>query len=405
VLSAFKPVSVLKGTGRPARVGIDLRKTLVVFQFTLSILLLIGTFIVHAQVKYMLSQDLGMRTSQVMTLDRPGRWDSARATHNALVGRFKAAVETIPGVEGVGMADESPGKGIRWPTNYRPANLTGAKNIPINTTSIDEHYLDALGLRLLAGRNFSAALATDKKTVILSQSAVDLLGYHRTSDAIGKILRSDDGDYTVVGVVADIHQLSLQTRATPSAFQFGGQDLREYEYYFLKLRPAGMEQTIARVQSAWTAAFRDNPFGYTFLDESFNRQYQSEIRFGTIFSLFSALTIIIACIGLFALVAFMVRQRTKEIGVRKVLGAKVRDVVLLLTGDLARLILIANLIAWPLGWWLMRDWLQDFAYRVGIQWVQFICAGGIAFGVALVTISIQTVRAARANPVKSLRSE
>jgi len=403
-LSSFKPVSILKGKFGATVKGLTLRKSLVVFQFSLSILLIIGTFIVYQQVHYMLHQNLGIKVNQVLVLDRPGRWDTARRTHSLLVQRFKDAIKTDPGIESVAMSDEKPGKEIRWPSNYIQKNVPSAVAVPINTTLINEDYIPTLGFHLLAGRNFSTAFKTDGRGLILTGSAIRLLGFPDAGAAVGKELHSDDGDYTIVGVVNDFHQLSLQQQETPSAFQFGW-DLREFEYYLVKLKTGRMDQTIAHIQTAWTNSFKDNPFEYSFLDETFNRQYRSEIQFGVIFGIFSFLAIFIACTGLLALVAFMVRQRTREIGVRKVLGASVQNIVLLLTKDFIRLLIMANFIAWPLGWWLMNSWLKDFAYRIQIHWLVFVLSGIIALTIALVTIGIQAVRAALSNPVQSLRTD
>lgn len=404
-LSSFKPVSILKGKFGASGKGLTLRKSLVVFQFSLSILLIIGTFIVYQQVHYMLHQNLGIKVNQLLVLDRPGRWDTARKTHSLLVQRFKDAIETDPGVESVAMSDEKPGKEIRWPSNYVQKNAISTTPVPINTTLINEEYIPTLGFHMLAGRNFSLEFKTDSKGVILTESAIRLLGFPSPGDAVGKELHSDDGDYAIIGVVNDFHQLSLQQQETPSAFQFGGRDLREFEYYLVKLKTARMDQTIAHIQTAWSNSFKDNPFEYSFLDETFHRQYRSEIQFEVIFGIFSFLAIFIACTGLLALVAFMVRQRTREIGVRKVLGARVQDIVLLLTKDFIRLVIMANFIAWPLGWWLMDSWLKDFAYRIQIHWLVFVLSGIIALTIALVTIGIQAVRAALSNPVHSLRTD
>jgi len=403
-LSSFKPVSILKGKFSTSGKGLTLRKSLVVFQFSLSILLITGTFIVYQQVHYMLHQNIGIKVNQLLVLDRPGRWDTARRTHNLLVQQFKDALKMDPGVEAVAMSDEKPGKEIRWPNNYIQKNAASSTVVPINTTLINEDYIPTLGFHILAGRNFSPEFKTDGRGLIFSESAVRLLGFPNAESAVGKILHSDDGDYTIVGVVNDFHQLSLQQEQKPSAFQFG-RDPREFEYYLVKLKTARMDQTIARIQTVWSNSFKDNPFEFSFLDETFNRQYRSEIQFGVIFGIFSFLAIFIACTGLLALIAFMVRQRTKEIGVRKVLGASVQDIVLLLTRDFIRLIVMANFIAWPLGWWLMNNWLKDFAYRIHIHWFVFGLSGIIALAIALVTIGIQAVRAALSNPIQSLRTE
>jgi putative ABC transport system permease protein len=405
VLSSFKPAFVLKGKMTASRNGLRLRKTLVVFQFSLSIFLIIGTFTVYQQVHYMLNQDLGINTHQILVLDRPGRWDTARRTHNLLVEGFRDALERSPAIESVGMSDELPGKEIRWPMTFTIKNAPIENPVAVNTTAVDENYLSVLGMHLLAGRNFSLQYKTDYNALLLSASAARLLGYTTPQEAIGQQLLSGKETYSIIGVVNDFHQLSLQKKAEPAIFQFNSRDYREYEYYLVKIRTAGAAAAIDQVRSAWKEAFNGNPFDYYFLDEYFNRQYNSEVKFGTLFGAFSIVAIIIACIGLFALVAFMVRQRTKEIGVRKILGAGIRDLMLLLTKDFIRLVVLANLIAWPLGWWLMNNWLTDFAYHIHIgAWI-FVWAGLAAFLIALITISFQAIKAALANPVKSLRTE
>ena len=224
VLSSFKPIVVLKGKIKASGSGLMLRKSLVVVQFALSILLITGTLIVYQQVHYMLNQDLGVKTGQVMVLDRPGRWDTARTTHNLLVRRFREALENDPDVEAIGMSDEIPGKEIRWPSNYALKDAGVPNSIPINTTLIDEHYLATLGMQVLAGRNFSAQFKTDSKGLILTKSAAKTLGFANPADVVGKAFHSDDGDYTVIGVVNDFYQLSLQKKQTPAAFQFNGGD-------------------------------------------------------------------------------------------------------------------------------------------------------------------------------------
>ena len=404
VLSSFKPASVLKGKLKSSRSGITLRKSLVVFQFSLSIFLIIGTFIVYQQVHYMLHQDIGLNVNQVLVLDRPGRWDTARSQHNLYVARFKAALQRDPAIETVGMSDELPGKEIRYPSNYTIKNSSGENPIPINTIGIDPDYLQALGIKTLAGRNFSLNYQTDRNGLLITESAVSLLGFKSPADAVGKSIFSDNTPYTVIGVVNDFHQMSLQKKITPTVFQYVT-DPREFEFYLVKVKTANLHQTIDHIQSAWNSSFKENPFGFAFLDEYFNRQYKNELQFGVLFGAFSIVAIAIACIGLFALVAFMIGQRTKEIGVRKVLGASIQDLIVLLTKDFVRLVLLANLIAWPLGWWLMNSWLKDFAYHIHISWYIFVSAGSTAVLIALVTVSVQAIKAAFSNPVKSLRTE
>jgi len=405
VLSSFKPVAVLKGKVKTSLNGLALRKSLVIFQFSLSIFLIIGTLIVYQQVHYMLHQNLGLNTNQVLVLDRPGKWDTARTTHSLLVERFKEALERNPAIEGIGMSDEIPGKEIRWPATYTVKNSVGENPIPFNTTTIDEHYLSTLGMKLLAGRNFSLSYKTDQRGLILTESAARMLGFKTPQEATGKELISDNDTYTILGITNDFHQVSLQKKMQPAIFQFNGKDFREYEYYLVKIKAGNIPQATRAVENAWNDSFKGNPFGYYFLDDYFDRQYKSEIQFGIIFGAFSIIAITIACIGLIALVAFMIEQRTKEIGVRKILGAEVQDIILLLTRDFVWLVFLANIIAWPLGWLLMNNWLTDFAYRIHISWLVFIAAGSTAFIIAIATISAQAIKAALTNPIKSLRTE
>ena len=405
VLSGFKPVAVLKGRLKTSRGGLALRKGLVTFQFSLSIFLIIGTLIVYQQVHFMLNQNLGMNTSQVMVLDRPGKWDTARRTHSLLVEHFKETLQGNPAIEGIAMSDEIPGKEIRFPVTYTVKNSGNVTPMPFNSPDINEDYLSVLGMKLLAGRNFSLSYPTDQRGLILTESAGRMLGFATPKEAIGRQVISDGNLFTVLGVTNDFHQLSLQKQMQPEVFQTNARDLREYEYYLIKIRTGDIPRAIAAVERAWNDNFKENPFDYYFLDDYFDRQYKSEVQFGIIFGAFSIIAITIACIGLIALVAFMIEQRTKELGVRKILGAGMQDIIVLLTRDFVWLVFLANIIAWPLGWLLMNNWLKDFAYRIHIGWVVFIGAGAAAFIIALTTISIQAIKAALTNPIKSLRTE
>ncbi len=246
VLSAYKPAFVLKGKMTASRNGLRLRKFLVVFQFSLSIFLIIGTSTVYQQVHYMLNQDLGINTHQILVLDRPGRWDTARKKHDFLVRGFQSALERSPAIESVGMSDEIPGKEIRWPSTYTVKNAAAqnaaaqnaaAQNpVAVNTTAINENYLSVLGMHLLAGRNFSLQYKTDFTALILSSSASRLLGFNTPQEAIGKQLSDGRETYSIIGIVNDFHQLSLQKKAEPAIFQFNGRDVREYEYYLVKIK-------------------------------------------------------------------------------------------------------------------------------------------------------------------------
>jgi putative ABC transport system permease protein len=231
------------------------------------------------------------------------------------------------------------------------------------------------------------------------------LGYLHPGYAIGKQLVHNNINFPIIGVIRDFHQQSLEKKVEPIVFQFAGNDYEADEYYLVKVKTSNLPTAIHQIQDEWSSVFKGNPFSYFFLDDYFNQQYKNEMQFGMLFGFFSLIAIVIACIGLFALVAFMVRQRAKEIGVRKVLGASLQHVMILLTKEFIQLILLANIISWPLGWFLMNNWLSDFAYRISISWWIFGLSGLTAVFIALATISFQAFKAATANPVKALRSD
>jgi putative ABC transport system permease protein len=405
VLSSFKPTQVLKGKLSTSAKGLALRRFLVIFQFSLSIFLIIGTLVVYRQVHFMLTQNLGMQLNQVLVMDRPGRWEKSDSLDNTRVQRFKEMLLHNPAIESVAMSDEIPGREIRFPLNFTVKGSREDKPLPFITMGIDEDFLHTLNMNLLAGRSFSPAFKTDGNGLIITASAAELLGFRKPADAIGKQLVNNYADYSILGVANDFHQMSLEKKAERILFQYSGSYFENNEYYLVKLKTANIPQSVEYIQNTWNDVFKGNPFGYFFLDEFFNRQYKNEQQFGVLFGMFSIIAIVIACIGLFALVAFMVQQRTKEIGVRKVLGASIQDITLLLTKQFIQLILIANVIAWPLGWLLMNNWLTDFVYRINISWWMFVLAGVSALVIALVTISFQAIKAALMNPVTSLRTE
>lgn len=406
VMSSFKPALVVKGGLKASGKGILLRRGLVVFQFALSIFLIIGTIVVYQQVHFMLNQDLGLKMSRVVIMDRPGRWASHSDSLNGpVVQAFKELLKRNPAIESMGMSDALPGKETRWHGEYS-TTLSGDKNeMSIKTIDIDEDYLHVLGISMKAGRNFSRKYGTDQHGLVISESAAKLLGFTGPEDAVGKQVWTNKRACMVLGVTSDVHLQSLQKKAEPLVFQFNGRDYSDDEYYLIKIKTADIPRTIGYIRKSWEEIFPGNPFSFSFLDDYFNRQYDNDMQFGLLFGVFSMVAIIIACIGLFALVAYMVQQRTREIGIRKVLGASLRDILALFTKDFTKLILIANLIAWPLGWFLMNSWLREFAYRIHISWLVFLLAGVSALIIALMTISLQALKAAIANPVKAIRAE
>lgn len=404
VLSALKPVMVLKGKLKSQPAGLLLRKTLLVFQFSTSIFLMIGTVVVWQQVHYMLSNDLGMNINQVVVLDRPGKWDTARHQHNAYVEHFKEMLTNSPWIQAVGMSDELPGKEIRNPDQFRAKMSKDPTSYPIRAIDVDDHFVTTLELKLIAGRNFSRAYKTDLRGLILTESAVRQLGFATAAQAIGQQVESAGVTYAVVGVINDFHQLSLDKKEQPIILYLIA-DAREFEYYLVKIRADHTAEALNAVRAAWNEAFKDNPYSFRFLNEDFNRQYHNVIQFQVLFAFFAVIAIVISCIGLFSLLSFVIRQRTREIGIRKVLGAKTTDIIQLLSIDLLLLVLLGNLVAWPLGWLSMNGWLSEFPYRIHLHVYLFLASGLAALLIAGLTIGVQSGQAAGANPTQALRAE
>jgi putative ABC transport system permease protein len=268
--------------------------------------------------------------------------------------------------------------------------------------AVDYDFLPAYDLKLTAGRNFSKDFRTDNKAILVNERAADLLGFKNAPDALGGKIRKGGDTLTIVGVVTNYHHQGLQKTINPMLIQLNP---AARNYYSIKIGAGDLPATIASIQKSWDRFFPNDPFEYFFLDESFNEQYKADTRFGSVFGLFATLAILIACFGLLGLSAYNVLQRTKEIGIRKVLGATVQQLIVLLSKEFFYLVLVALVIAIPLTGWIMTLWLQDFAYRISIQWWVFGLAGIMAIGIALLTVGLQALKAALNNPVKSLRTE
>jgi len=406
VLSSFKPVTVLKGKLKNSFRGILLRKGLVTMQFMASIILIAGTMIVYRQLKYMMKTDLGMNIDQVLVVERPGIADTSSAIFNSSIDLFRNELKKNPAVQGVSASFTIPGKQREYKVIVKRYGADTNDSVTVRFNSMDYDFLDVYKMKLIAGRNFSPGFPRDPDTsVIISETAAKLLGFKKPEDAVGRTLTIPTfGGWNpiVAGVVNDHHQLSLKKTMEPSIFfcsVYGG------EFYSMRIRTASLPQTLKHVEASWTKAFPGNPFGYFFLDEYFNRQYENEQKFGKLFTSFAILAIIIGCLGLFGLSAYTASQRIKEIGIRKVLGASVMDITGMLSRDFLKLVILAVLIASPVAWFVMSKWLDDFAYRTHMSWWIFGLAGLMALLIALLTVSFQAIKAAIANPVKSLRTE
>ncbi len=399
VLSAYQPVLVLKGVFKNRRNSHALRQGLIVAQFAASVALIAGTMIVYRQVEFMRRQDLGANINQTLVLDAAASFSDS--LYQTAFQPFKNEALRINGVKDLTASSSVMGKEIYWTTGGRRL-VEGAGMITLYHLGVDYDFVPAYSLELKAGRNFSTDFATDNKTALLNELAVQQLGFESSESAINqKILRGGD-TLTVIGVVANFHQQGLRKAIDPLILLLRP-GLRGY--YSAKIQTADVQQAIVSLRKIWETHFPADPFSFFFLDEFFDRQYQADMIFGKVFGAFAFLAVLIACFGLLGLSAYNVVQRTKEIGVRKVLGASVARIAGLLSKDFVKLTLVANLVAWPIAYFAMNRWLQDFAYRVHIGWWVFVLAGGMALLIALLTVSTQAIRAALANPVESLRYE
>jgi putative ABC transport system permease protein len=398
VLSGYHPVTVLKGLFKNTSKGLVLRKSLIIGQFATSIILIAGTLIVYQQVQYMRNQQLGVNINQTLVLQ--GTQTVQDSVYQNVFQPFKTDLLKMSQVKNVTASSNVMGQEIYW---TRGMNRLGEKGqaVTMYIMGIDYDFLPSYELKLLAGRNFSKDFKTDSSGILLNEKAIELFGFKNAEDAIGKKIRSRD-TLTVVGVVTNYHHQGLQKAMDPMLFYLIP---NMSNYYSIKLSSSDMHQTMSAIERTWNKYFPADPFNYFFLDDSYSNQYKADTRFGEVFGLFAGLAIIIACFGLLGLSAYNVLQRTKEIGIRKVLGASVNSLLVLLSKEFLVLVLVSLFVAIPVTWLVMNNWLQDFAYRINIQWWVFALAGFIAILIAMVTTGLQALKASVANPVKSLRTE
>jgi putative ABC transport system permease protein len=399
VLSGFKPVSVLKGKVMSNPQGNFLRKGLVVFQFVASVVLISGSVIVYQQLKFMRNQDLGIDIHQTLVLKGPGVVVDS-LFQQSLEG-MKAEALRIPGVKKMTGSSNVPGDEIFWANGIRKLTSDVSGNISGYIVGMDHDYVDAFGLQIVEGRNFDVT-TNRRKSVILNRAMSEALDFKDVKSAIGEKVIQGRDTMEIIGVLENYHQMSLKEQVTPLVYRYTPSFA---QFLSFKMENENYQQVISQVEQAWNTHFPGNPMEYFFLDQFFNRQYESDKRFGEIFSMFTVLAIFVACMGLFGLASFMTIQRTKEIGIRKALGSSSTDVVLLLSKGFIQLVLIANLIAWPLAWYLMSNWLQTFPYRIDINPLLFVFAGLGVVIIAFLSVGFQTVRAARINPAIALKNE
>jgi len=398
-LSSFKPIEVLKGKIAAGFKGGRLRSILVVFQFSISIILIVGTIVIYHQLDYIRSKKIGFNRDQVLVLH-----DTYNLQHK--IASFRQDLLRFPGVQDATMTGNLPTDGSGgfsqngW---FRDPALDAKKVIILTHFTVDEHYIPTLGMQLAAGRNFSSDFKSDSSGILLNESAVRLLGL---KDPLNMPMWSPGDNfkpfpYHVIGVVKDFNYNSMHERVGPLVMSLG----EDWRTIAVRFHSDHISSLISKVEAQWNSMAPGMPFRYTFMDDDFNNMYFTEVRTGKLFVTFAVFAIFIACLGLFGLVTYAAEQRIKEIGIRKVLGAKVAGIVAMLSKDFAKLVLIAALIGFPVAWWAMNRWLESFAFRIQVSWWVFVIAGLLTITVALLTVTLQAVKAAIANPVKSLRSE
>lgn len=398
-LSGFQPIEVLKGKIAAGFKGGLLRSILVVFQFAISIVLIIGTLVIYNQLKYIQSRDLGYDREHVMIVNRVWTLGNKAKT-------FKQEVQRLAGVKSVTMTGFLPTSGYNNNSSlFKDPVLDAKKAIQSAIWNVDEDYVPTLGIKIKSGRNFSSKMKTDSTAIIINEAAEQLLAF---SNPINQILylpmdskASVMKPFHIIGVMKNFNFRSLRENVTPLIL-FDAEDTGSLS---IRMSSADIPGLLAQVKNKWAGMSPNLQFEYSFMDEDFDGIYRSEQRIGKISIAFTSLAIVIACLGLFGLAAYAAEQRTKEIGIRKVLGANMSTIIRMLSKDFIKLVLIAILFAAPVAWWAMHLWLQGFAYRQNMQWWIVAVAGMAAILIAFITISFQSIKAALTNPVKSLRSE
>ncbi|NQT97783.1 MAG: ABC transporter permease [Candidatus Marinimicrobia bacterium] len=395
VLSSFQPVMVLKGNTGNARTEVLLRNILVLFQFGISISVIIGTLIVFKQLDYFMNKELGFDKENVLVISNPGDLGQS-------LKPLKESLLRHSNILSVSGSNTLPGKSF----SNIGFGAEGVESYSLNTCVCDYEFIETLKLNLIKGRFFSRDFPSDSSAVVINEKAAKLLGWE---NPIGKQINnwsSNTGNFTIVGVIRDYHYESLHQVIRPQGlFLSGGYYKNNENNISLRYVPENVPETINFIRSTWNGLAPGKTFDYSFLNDDYEALYMNEQQTRTIFIIFSILATFIACLGLFGLASFMADQRTKEIGIRKVLGASVTNLIMHFSFDFSKWVLLANLIAWPVTYYFISRWLDNFAYRTTINWRIFLLSGSLALLIALLTVSYQAVKIAMANPVDSLKYE
>ena len=398
-LSSFQPIHVLKGKLAKGFKRSWLRNSLVVFQFVISIVLIFGTIVIYNQLNYIHNKDIGFNRKQVVIVNHANTLGNQAET-------FRNELLQVSGVQSATMSGYLPvNYGRNSNTYFTSPTLDPTTGINVQAWTVDENYVPTLGLKIVEGRNFSPQFLTDSTGIIINEAAAKFLA---TKNLLNKkiytlkdIQSKQLIDFHIIGIVKNFNFSSLRDVVTPLALFLG----KDNGNISVRISSGDIPGAIAQIKNKWKAIAPSQPFDYSFMDDDFNKLYTTEQRTGNIFITFAVLAILIACLGLFGLVTYAAEQRIREIGIRKVLGASVSNIAGMLSTDFLKLVIISAAIAFPLAWWAMIKWLQGFAYRVNINWWVFAIAGILALLIALLTVSFQAIKAAVANPVKSLRTE
>lgn len=397
-LTSFRPVSVLQGKLQAEFKHPVVRNGLVLFQFAISIILLIGTFVVYSQMQFVRNIQLGFDKEHIVIIPRAHVLGQRQEV-------FKQEIVKNPAIRSASISSSYPGRALAYLT-YKKLDVSGNEGHVMGTFISDHDFAKTYGLELVEGRYFSADSSREEDTVVLNETGVRLLGL---KDPIGmRILGPEKDKYrtlTVIGVIHDSHFHSLHQKIQPIGIRHmtaGGTTSR---FLSVRLNPGNIHRTLAYLKAKWEEFVAERPFEYIFLDKDLDRLYKTEWRTGQLMTAFSILSIIIACLGLFGLVAFSAEQRTKEIGIRKVLGASASRIVFSYSGEFTKWVVLANVIAWPVAYYVMSRWLENFAFRASMTLWTFVLAAVLVLFIALLTVTFQVVRAAQANPVNSLRYE
>lgn len=401
IISRFQPVTLIKGIVSAANQPFSLRKGFILFQFFLATVLIIGVMVIYKQLNYMISKDPGFNTEQIIVVRVSGGNDDSLRP----VRPFKNDLLEASFINGVSNSAFVPGQEVTRIRGIKRKEAGSSAYHTFANTLIDYDFVDLYKLKLLAGRDFSRDNPSDVNNVLLNEEAVKILGFQNADEAINKEIINGDRDpdtLRITGVLENFHQRGVQFTITPMVFLLGTDDAG---FYSIKMETSDWKAAIGFIEKKYDKHFADSPFEFFFLDDYFDRQYQNDKKFGTLFGLFTAIAIWISCLGLFSMVKFLAEQRTKEIGIRKVLGASVLNIVGRLAKDLLMPVGTGIIIAAPVAGWLMHEWLQNYATRIALPVEVFALGTLVALLVAIVTISFQAIKAGMMNPVKSLRME